>query len=123
MKTICTERQNHARDYLKENCFDEYDGIICVGGDGMFSEISFSILLKTMKQHHLNINEKNVQLIPSRIRLGIIPCGSTDGLVYNTTGHNHPQTSALQIITGQSILIDKSTVIKIDFLFEELFFL
>ena len=32
VKTIYTERANHARDYINENSFDEYDGLISVGG-------------------------------------------------------------------------------------------
>lgn len=110
VKTIVTEHENHAQDYLKDNCFDEYDGIICVGGDGFFSQISSSILLKTIEKFHLNINDENIELIRPSIRVGIIPCGSTDSLVFSTTGHNNPITSALQILTGQSIFIDIATV-------------
>ncbi len=110
MKTIYTEHANHARDYLNENCFDNYDGLICVGGDGMFSEISFSLLLKTAQKSNIDLNDKNVKLIRPNIRLGVIPSGSTDALVFGTTGHNDPITSTLQILTGQSIFIDITTV-------------
>jgi len=110
VKTIYTEYANHARDYLNENCFDNYDGLICVGGDGMFSEICFSLLSKTAQKFNLDLNDKNVKLVRPSIRIGVIPAGSTDAVVFGTTGHNHPITSALQIITGQSIFIDIATV-------------
>ncbi len=110
VKTIFTEHANHARDYLNENSFDNYDGLICVGGDGMFSEICFSLLLKTAQKSNLDLNDKNVKLIRPSIRIGVIPAGSTDAVVFGTTGHNDPITSALQIITGQSIFIDITTV-------------
>jgi ceramide kinase len=100
---------------LKENSFDIYDGVICVGGDGTFSEICFSVLLKTAENFNLDINDKDVQLIRPAIRLGVIPAGSTDAVAFGTTGHNDPITSTLQIITGQSISIDITTVRKICF--------
>ncbi len=97
---------------MKENSFDIYDGVICVGGDGIFSEICFSVLLKTAKDFNLDINDKHVELMRPTIRLGVIPAGSTDAVAFGTTGHNDPITSTLQIITGQSILIDVATVRK-----------
>ncbi len=36
VKTIDTEYANHPWNYLNENCFDNDDGLICVGGDEMF---------------------------------------------------------------------------------------
>ena len=110
VQTILTERINHARDYIKENSLDNYDGIISVGGDGIFSEISSSLLLKTQEQCHLNLNDQHIELIQPSIRVGVIPAGSTDALAFGTTGHNDPITSTLQIITGQSIKIDIGTV-------------
>ena len=60
VKTIWAERRNHARDYIKENSFAEYDEIIGVGCDGIFSEISFSVFSKTIEERHLNLNGGNI---------------------------------------------------------------
>jgi ceramide kinase len=102
VKTIFTERANHAYDYILEHSLDPYDGLLCIGGDGMFSELCHSLLLKTIQQSGLNINDPTIDLKRSNLRIGVIPSGST--------GHNDPITSALQIITGQSLLIDIATV-------------
>ena len=110
MKTIYTERANHAHDYIIEQSLDTYDGLICVGGDGMFSELCHSLLLKTTRQIGLNIDDSNVRLRRPDLRIGVIPTGSTDAVAFGTTGHNDPVTSALQIIVGESLFIDIATV-------------
>lgn len=110
VKTIYTERANHARDYIDEQSLDNYDGLISVGGDGMFSELCHSLLLKTAQQAGLNINDPNIHLKRPNLRIGVIPAGSTDAVTFGTTGHNDPITSALQIIVGESLLIDIATV-------------
>ena len=110
VNTIYTERANHARDYITETSLDDYDGLISVGGDGMFSELCHSLLLKTVKQAGLNVNDPNTKLIPTTLRIGVIPAGSTDAIAFGTTGHNDPITNALQIIVGESLLIDITTV-------------
>ena len=40
-KVIVTERAGHALDLLQTMSLEGIDGIISVGGDGMFSEVSF----------------------------------------------------------------------------------
>lgn len=110
VKTIYTERANHARDYVNEQSLDNCDGLITVGGDGMFSEMCHSLLLKAVKQFELNINDSNISLRRPNLRIGIIPAGSTDAVVFGTTGHNDPVTSVLQIIVGESLSIDICTV-------------
>jgi len=110
VNTIYTERANHARDYIKEQSLDDYDGLISVGGDGMFSELCHSLLLKTAQQTGLDVNDPNTHLVPPKLRIGVIPAGSTDAVAFGTTGHNDPITSALQIIVGESLLIDIAAV-------------
>ena len=53
-----------------------------------------------------------MNLIRPNLRIGIIPAGSTDAVVFGTTGFNDPVTSALQIIVGESLSIDITTVNK-----------
>ena len=43
-EVIITERANHARDYLQDCNLEGIDGVICIGGDGMFAEIFNGIL-------------------------------------------------------------------------------
>jgi ceramide kinase len=110
VNTIYTERANHARDYINEESLDKYDGLVCVGGDGMFSELCHGLLLKMTQQSKLDMNDPNVKLVRPNLRIGVIPAGSTDAVVFGTTGHNDPITSTLQIIAGESLLIDLATV-------------
>ena len=109
-KTIYTERANHARDYINEESLDDYDGLVCVGGDGIFSELCHGLLIKLAQQAKLDIDDPYIKLVRPHLRIGAIPAGSTDALVFGTTGHNDPITSALQIIVGESLLIDVATV-------------
>lgn len=83
---------------------------MCVGGDGIFSELCHGLLIKLAQQAELDINDPYIKLVRPHLRIGAIPAGSTDALVFGTTGHNDPITSALQIIVGESLLIDIATV-------------
>ncbi|CAF1010634.1 unnamed protein product [Rotaria magnacalcarata] len=108
--TIYTERANHAQEYVINEIIDDYDGLICVGGDGMFAELCHGLLLRTARDEQINIDNPRVDIIRPNLRIGIIPAGSTDAVVFGTTGLNDPITSALQIIVGESLLIDITTV-------------
>ncbi|CAF1113656.1 unnamed protein product [Adineta steineri] len=110
VKGIYTERANHAHDYILNEDLSDYDGLICVGGDGMFAELCHGLLLRTSHEVHLDIHDRQVNLIRPNLKIGVIPAGSTDAVVFGTTGLNDPITSALQIIVGESLLIDIATV-------------
>jgi ceramide kinase len=110
--TIYTERANHAQDYVNNEMLDDYDGLICVGGDGIFAELCHGLLLRTARDEQIDIDDPRVNIIRPKLRIGIIPAGSTDAVVFGTTGLNDPVTSTLQIIVGESLLIDITTVKK-----------
>ena len=110
MDSIYTERANHAQDYVIHEDLTDYDGLICVGGDGMFAELCHGLLLRTSSEAQLNMDDPQVNLVRPHLRIGIIPAGSTDAVVFGTTGLNDPVTSALQIVAGESLSIDITTV-------------
>jgi ceramide kinase len=89
---------------------NDYDGLVCVGGDGMFAELCHGLLLRTSREAQINIDNPQVNVVRPDLRIGIIPAGSTDAVVFGTTGLNDPVTSALQIIVGESLLLDITTV-------------
>ena len=68
---VITERANHAKDMLQRCSLDGIDGIVCVGGDGMFSEIFTGLLLRTEKE----ANGDFTHLRRSNMRVGVIPAG------------------------------------------------
>ncbi|XP_006004505.1 ceramide kinase isoform X2 [Latimeria chalumnae] len=107
---IVTEHVNHARDHLFDIDLKKYDGVICVGGDGMFSEIVHGLVGRTQKDCEVDQNTPTARLVPCNIRIGIIPAGSTDCICYATVGINDPVTSALHIIVGDSQPLDVCSV-------------
>ncbi|XP_028934851.1 ceramide kinase isoform X3 [Ornithorhynchus anatinus] len=97
---IVTEHANHAKDSLLEINIEKYDGIVCVGGDGMFSEVMHGLIGRTQKDSGIDQNNPRASLVRCNLRIGIIPAGSTDCVCYATVGTNDPVTSALHIIVG-----------------------
>ncbi|XP_045073941.1 ceramide kinase-like isoform X2 [Coregonus clupeaformis] len=108
---IVTEHANHARDHLRTEAeLKQYDGVVCVGGDGMFSEIVHGLVFRAQKDNGVDQNSPEEKLVPCTLRIGIIPAGSTDCICYATVGINDPVTSALHIIVGDSQPMDVCSV-------------
>ncbi|XP_034983817.1 ceramide kinase isoform X1 [Zootoca vivipara] len=107
---IVTEHANHARDNLLEVNLEKYDGVVCVGGDGMFNEVMHGLIGRTQKDSGIDQNNPKAPLVQCNIRIGIIPAGSTDCICYSTVGINDPVTSALHIIVGDTQPLDVSSV-------------
>ena len=71
---IITERANHASEILQECNLEGVDGVVSVGGDGMFSEIFTGMLLRNTMMKNGNIHE----LRKGKIRVGMIPAGESN---------------------------------------------
>lgn len=56
-KLIVTRYANHARDTIEDPLFnvDYFDGIVCVGGDGMFSELMNGLLFRYNRDELLSM--------------------------------------------------------------------
>ncbi|XP_030590492.1 ceramide kinase [Archocentrus centrarchus] len=107
---IVTERANQARDHLLKKDLTGFDGVVCVGGDGMFSEILHGLIGRTQQEAGLCESDPTVTLQPCPLHMGIIPAGSTDCVCYATVGVIDPVTSALHIIIGDSQPLDVCSV-------------
>ncbi|AWP09645.1 putative ceramide kinase-like [Scophthalmus maximus] len=107
---IVTERANQARDHLLKKDLTGFDGVVCVGGDGMFGEILHGLIGRTQQESGLCENDPAVTLQPCPLHIGIIPAGSTDCVCYATVGVIDPVTSALHIIIGDSQPLDVCSV-------------
>ncbi|KAL4656770.1 ceramide kinase-like [Arapaima gigas] len=108
---IVTEHANHARDHLRTVAdLKKYDGVVCVGGDGMFSEVIHGLISRTQTEVGVDESCPEEELVPCNLRIGIIPAGSTDCICYATVGINDPVTSALHIIVGDSQAMDVCSV-------------
>ncbi|XP_019399048.1 PREDICTED: ceramide kinase [Crocodylus porosus] len=107
---VITEHANHAKDNLFEVNIYKYDGIVCVGGDGMFSEVMHGLIGRIQKDSGIDQNNPKTPLAQCSIRIGIIPAGSTDCICYATVGIVDPETSALHIIVGDCQPLDVSSI-------------
>lgn len=109
---IVTERANHARDLLSdiERPLDEYDGFVCVGGDGMFAELLNGLLERIQRQQDVDNSRPGARLVRPEVPVGVIPAGSTDAVAFGVTGTNDPVTSAVHVIFGKRIDIDVSAI-------------
>ncbi|XP_075435634.1 uncharacterized protein LOC142472428 [Ascaphus truei] len=73
-KVIETTQANHARDYILRTDLKEYDGVVCVGGDGMFNELLHGLVGRTQRESGVR-EEEEEELTPCSLRIGIIPAG------------------------------------------------
>nr|XP_046919718.1 ceramide kinase-like [Dermatophagoides farinae] len=109
---IITEHANQAKEILLAETTDlnDYDGIICIGGDGMFGEVLNGVLIRTQRENQINYGNIDAMLKKPALKLGIVPAGSTDAVVYATCGHKDPIHSIISIVLGRTINIDVGAV-------------
>lgn len=108
VNVIVSQRSNQIRDYILSQQINNYDGLICVGGDGTFSELFNGLLLRTMIDLKLNTQQPDYYPVPE-IPIGVIPGGSTDTVAYCLHGTTDIQTSVIHIILGQINGMDLSS--------------
>ncbi|XP_038067344.1 ceramide kinase-like [Patiria miniata] len=107
---IYTEAKNHARDVMLKRDLTEFDGVVCVGGDGTFAEVVNGLLVRTQQEGGVDYNDPDTTPQCPLMRIGVIPAGSTDVIVCDTTGVTDPVTSTLQIVLGCSLGLDICSV-------------
>ncbi|XP_069812145.1 ceramide kinase-like protein, partial [Dendropsophus ebraccatus] len=103
-----TNYKGHALALLKECELQEYDGIVCVGGDGSVSEVVHGLLLRAQMDAGKTING-SISPVRAPLPLGIIPAGTTNILAYSLHGIRHSVTAALHIIMGNIQPLDACT--------------
>lgn len=105
-KLIETERQDHARDIVANMAVEElvqYQGIVAVGGDGVFQEVVRGLLVQRLRGGE--------GASPSqRIRVGHIPAGSTDAVAYSLHGTRSVTTAALHVALGDRLGLDVARI-------------
>ncbi|XP_008588690.1 PREDICTED: ceramide kinase-like [Galeopterus variegatus] len=89
---IVTEHANQAKDTIYEINIDKYDGIVCVGGDGTFSEVLHGLIGRTQRSAGIDQNHPRAVLAPSTLRIGIIPAGTEawGGAAVRSSRCGHP---------------------------------
>ncbi|KAK3862568.1 hypothetical protein Pcinc_031582 [Petrolisthes cinctipes] len=104
-----TEYQGHGRE-VGEGVGEGVDGVVAVGGDGLVNEVVLGLLLRSCRLHHHDPHDHTRPLPSTKLRLGIIPGGSTDATCHGTHGTSDVITAALHIIMGDSRSVDLAAV-------------
>ncbi|VDO03704.1 unnamed protein product [Rodentolepis nana] len=83
--------------------------VVCVGGDGLFSELLLGLLYRTRKEAKLPLYDNHkpftTELSP-RLKIGLIPAGSTNAVVRSLHGTEDVETAAIHIALGLDIGVD-----------------
>ncbi|CAK6973506.1 sphingosine kinase 2 [Scomber scombrus] len=72
---IQTERQNHARELIREISLPEWDGIIIISGDGLLHEVINGLMERPDWEQAI------------KVPVGILPCGSGNALAGSVNHH------------------------------------
>nr|XP_057937367.1 ceramide kinase-like protein isoform X2 [Doryrhamphus excisus] len=96
-----TEMRGHALSVMKELKLDEFDGVVCVGGDGSVAELCHALVLRAQ----LDAGSPDSP-VSAGLPLGIIPAGSTDVVSCSVHGVRDPVTAAMHIILGHLQQVD-----------------
>ena len=111
---ITTQYKDHAKEYVENEDLSGYCGIVSVGGDGILKEIVTGILIRTQKEENQPIDipsiDKPFKYAKPKLRIGIIPAGSTDCLCYTLHGVIDPETAALHIAVGDKHPLDLCSI-------------
>ncbi|XP_061470018.1 ceramide kinase-like isoform X2 [Rhineura floridana] len=110
VQVVETCHANEARDYILQQDLRDFDGLVSVGGDGTFNELMHALIDRTQWKAGGSETDIDTELLSPRLRIGIIPAGSTDCICFATVGTNDPITSALHIIIGDSQPLDVCSI-------------
>ncbi|NP_001082943.1 ceramide kinase-like protein [Danio rerio] len=100
-----TERKGHALSILKDCSLEDYDGVVCVGGDGSVSEVAHGLLLRAQMDAGRD-TDSIFTPVQAALPLGVIPAGSTDVVACSVHGIRRAATAALHIIMGHHQPVD-----------------
>ncbi|XP_059155284.1 ceramide kinase 1-like [Physella acuta] len=98
---VATERSKHALEIGETHDFSSYDGIVIVGGDGLYQELLQGFTVQTQKKAGVNYHSPDTKFVPPPIPIGIIPAGTGNGVSRWINGTIDFETSALNIVRGE----------------------
>ncbi|KAH7299890.1 hypothetical protein KP509_24G035100 [Ceratopteris richardii] len=99
-----TEYRNHAKELAKSMEISQYDGIVCVSGDGLLLEVLNGLLARSDWK------------MAMKMRLGVIPAGTGNGMAksvlhYGNESYN-VENATFAIIRGNTHSLDVATVVQ-----------
>ncbi|XP_022331400.1 ceramide kinase-like isoform X2 [Crassostrea virginica] len=98
-----TSRANEVRDLLMNIDLVSFDGVIAVGGDGIYNEVVSGMADRELRDNGCDPDDPESRLLKLRLPIGIIPAGSGNYTAWYLNGTKCPQTATLRIVLGQSI--------------------
>ncbi|KAL3867623.1 hypothetical protein ACJMK2_040504 [Sinanodonta woodiana] len=110
LKTLETERPGQPIELLEKYNLRLMDGLVAIGGDGMFSECMNGLLLRLQKDAGVDYNDPDASLATSTLPIGIIPAGSGNMLVQHLHGTVDVETAVIKIILGNHLLANVASV-------------
>ncbi len=93
VRTALTQHRDHCRQIVEAAASENYDMIVCCGGDGTLNEAITGLL---------NVSPNHKAAIP----LGYIPCGSTNDFAATLGISSDPAEAAQAIVDGSIRLLD-----------------
>ena len=72
-------------------CVRVLSRVVCVGGDGMFSEVLHGLLCGTQADHGVDQDRPDARLVPCSLRIGIIPAGKRSPWQRGSGQHDWPR--------------------------------
>ncbi|KAL8584580.1 hypothetical protein ACOMHN_002310 [Nucella lapillus] len=97
-----TERAKHAVEIAKTFDVSSVDGVIAVGGDGMYMEILHGLILRRQEEEGVDFDDPDATLCPPSVTVGIIPAGTGNGVSEWLNGVIDLDTATLNIIRGET---------------------
>lgn len=108
-KVIVTTHQGHCENFMLMEDLHSYDGVVAVGGDGLFSELLQGLLYRTRTDAKLPLYKQHKPFtseVTPQLRIGLIPAGSTNAVIRSIHGTEDVETAAIHIALGFDIGVD-----------------
>lgn len=96
-----TERPQQAIEIAKTFDVKSVDGVVVLGGDGMYMETLHGLTLRKQEEEGVNFDDPDARLVPPTVRVGIIPGGTGNGVAAWLNGIIDVETATLNIIRGE----------------------
>ncbi|KAK3576315.1 hypothetical protein CHS0354_034005 [Potamilus streckersoni] len=110
LKVVETKRPGQPIELLENYDLRLMDGLVAIGGDGMFSECMNGLLLRLQKDAKVDYNNPDATLSASTLPIGIIPAGSGNMLVQYLHGTIDVETAVIKIILGDHLLANAVSI-------------
>lgn len=99
---IYTERSKHAIEIGETHDFSPYDGVIVVGGDGLYQELLKGMTIQMQKSAGVDYNDVNAEFACLNKPVAILPAGTGNGVSGWCNGSVDMETAILRILRGET---------------------